>query len=241
MSRKSDEPDRRGHEAELRAAMSEALVAAESQARRIGEDLHDGLCQELVGLARLTEGLASELPTLPVSIRERLEVIRAQALRLAKVARGISHDLTLHELHVQSLPEALATLAERTEQMFQNTVEVNCDLESGVLSESCEEHVYRIVREAVANALTHGQARRVWIDVVGDPSRVSVSVSNDGKAIGEPDRIVEGLGLRQMRMRARLLGGKFVLRRVSGEQGGEKGELTVAELLFPLPQDMEGT
>lgn len=233
MSRKSDEPDRQGHEAELRAAMTDALVAAESQARRIGEDLHDGLCQELVGLARLTEGLAEDLSTVPVSIQERLNVIRAQALRLARVARSISHDLTLHELHVQSLPEALATLAERTEQMFQNTVEVNCGLERGVLSDGHEEHVYRIVREAVANALTHGQARRIWIDVVADASRVSVVVSNDGNPIDDTNRIAEGLGLRQMRMRARLLGGEFVLRRAPGGLGGGDG-VTVVELLFPL-------
>ncbi len=235
-----DELARRDHEAELRVAMSEALVAAEDQARRIGEDLHDGLCQELVGLARLTEGLAEDLPSVPVSIQERLNMIRAQALRLARVARSISHDLTLHELHVQSLPEALATLAERTEQMFQNTVEVNCGLEPGLLSDGHEEHVYRIVREAVTNALSHGQARRIWIDVVADASLVSVAVSNDGNPIGDLEQIGEGLGLRQMRMRARLLGGEFVLRRASGGQG-EEGGITAAELLFPLPQGKEGS
>lgn len=220
------------HEAALRAAMSEALNAAESQARRIGEDLHDGLCQELIGLARLTENLVHDLPGLPAPGRERLELIRGQALRLARVARSLSHDLTLHELHVQTLPEALGTLAERTEQMFQNSVEVNCGLEPATLSREQEHHVYRIVREAVTNAVTHGKARRIWIDIFSESGMVSVVVSNDGGSPIDPDRISEGLGMRQMRMRARLLEGEIRFRRMDWTNNAQS-TVTAVELLFP--------
>jgi len=222
----------RAHEAELREAMSEALNAAECQARRIGEDLHDGLCQELIGLARLTENLVHDLPDLPAPGRERLELIRRQALRLARVARDLSHDLTLHELHVQTLPEALGTLAERTEQMFQNSVEVNCGLESASLTTEQEQHVYRIVREAVTNAVIHGKARRIWIDIFSESGMVSVVVSNDGGPPIDPERISEGLGMRQMRMRARLLEGEIRFRRVDRPNRAQSA-VSMVELLFP--------
>lgn len=214
-------------ESELRRAISETLTAAESEDRRIGEEIHDGLCQELIGLARLAETVETPPDRACQPCRHALDEIRRHAARLAGVARVFAHDLALHELEIQTLPEALETLARRTDVLFRTETELNLPGPLPPLSRERNLHVYRIVREAVANAVKHGQAKRLWIDLVREPRQLVISISNDGRPLPEPARLVESFGMKQMRMRTRLLGGTFAIRR------NPQGQ-TVAELVVPL-------
>lgn len=214
-------------EAELRQAIAEALTAADKEDRRIGEDIHDGLCQDLVGIARLTERLETGVADAgQPAWRAAAAHIREQCVRLASVARAFSHDLTLHELEVQTLPEALDTLARRTGQFFNANVEISTSADLSAMPRDCAIHLYRIVREAVANAVKHGQAKHIWIDVVEEPAKLVVSISNDGMPIPEEDLRRPGLGIRQMRMRARLMNAGFSMAR----DGQDK---TVVEVELP--------
>lgn len=211
-------------EAELREAVAGALTASEGEARRIGREIHDGLCQELVGLLRLAEGLTQRAASEePKAALQRLAQQTAHALWLA---RGISYDLTLHDMELLSLEDALALFAKRFEQASGVEIEVNCVKEREAFVSQAEGHIYRFVREAVVNALRHGQARHIWIDVVREVGQLITSVTNDGAALPGPSELKPGLGLAQMRMRARQVGGSFVLRT------NARGE-TVAELSVP--------
>ncbi len=209
-------------EAELCQAIAATLTAAENEARRIGEDIHDGLCQELIALARLAETAAAEIPG-----SARHEHIQAHATRLALVARAFSHDLTLHDLYIQTLPEALETLARRTDQLFQTETELSLPPQLVQLTHEQNQYIYRIIREAVANAVKHAQPRHIWIDLVRESNQLALSVSNDGQPLPESTRMFEGLGMKQMRMRAGLLGGDLKIRR-------NRQNLTVLELIIPL-------
>jgi two-component system CheB/CheR fusion protein len=212
---------------ELRQAIQEALTAAESEAGRIGQDIHDSLCQELISLARLAEmATPCHEGTRPSSC-EALRQIRERAAHLAGVARIYSHSLTLHELEVQTLPEALETLARRTNEMFHTEIETNICDDLDFLTNEQTVHLYRIIREALANAVKHAKAAHVWIDLVREPHRLAVSVSNDGIPLADAALRHDGLGMRQMRMRARLLGGVLELRDNGSSQ-------TVLELILPL-------
>ena len=214
-------------EEELRQATNAALSAAESEAGRIGQDIHDSLCQDLVGLSRLAQSATPCHEHCDPSCRESLNRIREHAARLAGVARSYSHSLTLHELEVQSLPEALETLARRTNEMFHTETETNICENLDFLTHEQSIHLYRIIREALANAVKHAKAPHIWIDVVREPNHLAVSVSNDGLALAEAARRRDGLGMRQMRMRASLLGGTLELRDNGRQQ-------TVLELILPL-------
>ncbi|NCC50885.1 MAG: PAS domain S-box protein, partial [Spartobacteria bacterium] len=219
-------------ETELREAISETLTAAESEARRIGHDIHDGLCQDLVGLCRLTESIDFRSDEISEASQRALALVREQAVRMAGSARAFSHDLTLHELEIQTLPEALDTLARRTDRLFQTETELNLPDQFAALTHEQSMHIYRIIREAIANAVKHAQAKRLWIELVREPEQLVVSISNDGRPLPKPVDLVDGLGMKQMRMRARLLGGRFTLRQ-------KKQALTVAELILPLQGDSE--
>ena len=215
-------------ETELRQAISQTLTAAESEARRIGQDIHDGLCQDLVAIARLAESIETQPDKACLPCRRTLDLIREQSAHLAGVARAYSHDLTLHELQVQSFPEALETLAHRTEQLFRADVEINADLALPDLGPEQNVHIYRIVREAISNAVQHGHARHVWIDLIQEEAQLIVSVTNDGQPLPDGGQWRRGLGLTQMFMRARLLGASLSLsKRPDGK--------TVAELSIPRP------
>jgi PAS domain S-box-containing protein len=214
-------------EEDLRQATKEALIAAQSEARRIGQDIHDSLCQDLIGLSRLAESVTPCHERCDPSCCGPLSQIRGHAARLAGVARGFAHNLTLHELEVQTLPEALETLARRTSEMFHTETETNISDNLDFLTADQNVHLYRIIREALANAIKHAHAEHVWIDLVCEPHRLAVSVSNDGTPLLDAALRRDGLGMRQMRMRARLLGGELDLRD-SGRN------LTIMELILPL-------
>lgn len=205
-------------ENELRTAMNEALTAAEGEARRIGENIHDGLCHDLICLARLTETARSTGGT------EILNEIQQLANKLTNTARIYSHDLALYELDMQSLPEAIDSLAHRAEQFFDVSVEVNTGRSLPALSAEKTNHIYRIVREAIANANRHAKARHIWVDIIHEDRQIIVSITNDGLPI--PDSCLAGLGTKQIQMRTRLLGGSFSLTRQPGDE-------TVAELIIP--------
>jgi signal transduction histidine kinase len=215
-------------EAEVRQAMGDALRAAEEEARRIGHEVHATLCQELVGLARMTETLEGAPAAAPAD-RGLLRRIAEQSAHSARLAREFAHHLTLHDLEVGPFPEAVAVFAARFERLFGIATEFNCGVSPGELAPETSAHLYRIVSEAAANAARHGRARHVWIDLVGGPGDLVLSVSSDGAPLPDPAEIRPGLGMRQMQMRARLLGGTFSLQR------GEAG-LTLVQVSVPRPR-----
>ena len=219
-----------GREAELRDAINETLTASETAARRIGENLHDMLCQDLIGLTRLAENLERDSAGAPASVRHSLAVMREQAARLTGVARMLSHDLTLHELDILSLPEVLESLARRTEQFFHAEVEINMAPGLDRLSHDQAIHLYHLLREAVANAVKHAQARHIWIDMIPESGTLIVSISNDGAPLPDETQRRDGLGMKQMRMRARLLGGSFSI-------GRDAQDKTVVQLTMPLNRE----
>jgi PAS domain S-box-containing protein len=218
-------------EDELRTAIAETLHAAEQEARRIGEDIHDGLCQDLIALARLTENfkINPAHPQCRNCLTSR-NTIHEHSIRLARVARDFSHNLALQELDVQTLPEALDMLARRTDQLFQTETELNVPEQLTSLTGRQIPHIYRIIREAVANAVKHARAKHLWIDLVREPQQLVISISNDGLPLPEPKHLADGFGQKQMRMRTRLLDGSWTI------QQNEKHH-TVVELIIPLKGD----
>lgn len=86
-------------------------------------------------------------------------------------------------------------------------------------------HIIRIVREALVNAARHAKAKRVWVDCLTEEAQTILSISSDGSPGESPGTWQSGLGLRQMRMRAALLGATITFR--PGAQGA------VVQLILP--------
>ena len=214
-----------------REATAAALQAAEEEERKIGRELHDTLCQELIGLSRQAESLALSRPSADHCSEElvtKLQWVAKQAAATARQARDISHLLAGTELAELTLEETIRYHLSRQEISLALVADLTFDNSFPTLPSDQRSHVARIIREAVANAARHGRARQVWVDCVRKGNRALISVSNDGDHSHPPQGWREGLGLRQMRMRANLLGGELSFR--SGEKSG-----AVVELSLPCP------
>jgi signal transduction histidine kinase len=200
---------------EMRSAMAEA--AAISERRRVAQDLHDGLAQDLALIVaheeRITKQLGAEHPVV------------VAAKRALAVSRGAISELS--DASSSSVHEALEAVASELGNCFAIDVGFDVQLDRELAPEA-RNHVARIAREAITNAARHGGARHIAVTLRRSAAGISLRVRDDGCGIrdrsGVPRR--EGFGVRSMRGRAAALGGSFAVRAGSG--GG-----TEVEVLLP--------
>jgi signal transduction histidine kinase len=195
---------------EQRRLEQEIVLIAQREQIRIGSDLHDGLGQELTGIALMLSALSGrDLERVPVSRREleQLEGVARQAIvQCRSLAQGVSP--TGQELG--GLLGATRHLAVRIEKMHGIVVRLHFH-GRGIhgrelhLDDAVADHLYRIIQEAITNAIKHAAARFLVVSIHWNPRRTVVCVTNDGKGFG-PTRGRAGLGLGIMRYRARLIG-----------------------------------
>lgn len=191
-----------------RAAMEREIVAIREHERtRIGRDLHDGLGQELTGLALGLEMLAKVLGAdrsphegLVRNLRDLTQKTIAQTRQIARsLSPGFWSDV--------SLRDALVALAEEIRQ----NADVECTVEgpdiAGKVDPEVTINIYRIVQEAITNALRHGGARKIVIRFSREAKLACLEVIDDGCGIPPSNERNEGIGLRSMRYRARVIGG----------------------------------
>lgn len=196
------------------------ILAAERE--RLARDLHDGAIQKVYTAGLLVES-ARNLAPAESPLRSRLE--RAVAVlndAIADLRRNLQ-DLRPSP-SAEPLAERLRRLAE--DPRFRSFVEVDVDLAlpgEESLSPVRAEHVVAVVQEALANAVRHARARKVRLEARREDGRLRVVVRDDG--VGLPSETPAGYGLRNMRDRARLLGGSL---QVEGRPG--KGTTVILEV-----------
>ena len=194
---------------ERKALEREILEASSREQQRIGADLHDGLGQELTGIALMLKSvagrLASEYPALLPEVDGITRLVSDAVESTRSLARGLS-PVTLER---RGLIDALQGLAMQARDAYRVQVEFRHRLPSGVeLDQAVADHLYRIAQEALANAMRHGRANSVQITLTSRADRIRLQVADDGDGL-PPDAIAApGLGLKIMRYRARMVGGE---------------------------------
>jgi len=183
----------------------EVIESCSREQRRIAYDLHDGVGQELVGIALSAKLLEQELRT-----ARPLEADKASAIvRLANEAARHAR-LTARTLEgadgVGDLKTALETLARNVREHCQVRTMIKADALSSPISAPVSAQLYRIVQEAVHNAVEHGYARQVWIDLGFNHQNMVLTIRDDGKGF-DASLDSGGMGLRIMQYRAQCIGG----------------------------------
>ena len=188
----------------------EVLEVSNREQQRIGNDLHDGLGQELTGIALLLRGLENraerEAPALSPSIEEVALLVNDAIFTTRALARGLS-PVTFDR---GGLSNALDGLAKRLSAMFH--IDVRCAADEridGGLESANALHLYRIAQEAVTNAAQHGQAGNVRITLGADGERGLLRIEDDGGGFNPASQQSKGLGLRIMRYRAQMMAGSL--------------------------------
>ncbi len=188
--------------AELRRDFDMRLEEAYERYRsRVAADLHDNLSQRVMAARialHLERGTGTEAPS----------EADAQLQQMAEAVRSLSHQLHPSRSKANNLWGALRELAHSMEgEGFR--VELCLDRERELVPTASLE-LYRIVQEALSNAMRHGEATRVVIHVEESHGGLEVSLCDNGAGM-DPDKICEGLGLTNMRERVERLGGLFSL------------------------------
>ncbi len=199
----------REYEARLRLSAG-VLSAQDEERRRIARELHDGLGQRLVAARLLLEAQALRHPD--SALQEVVRELRDTTREL----RAIVHGLRPVELGEVSLRSALASYAQRVRELTGVHVQVTHGHHGHIASE-IEEHLFRIFQEAVNNAIRHGGAREVRIELAGVGSQLQVRISDDGAGFRLEAGNERGLGLTAMAERVRLCHGQFHVESRMGE------------------------
>ena len=193
----------------------EILDASANEQRRVGRELHDGLCQQLTGVAFSAEILVRKLeakaPDLVPHVRKLADEVDNAITQTRTLARGLNPV----EIHADSLGPALEDLANKVSDSFGVSCRFNQkgDGEAVAADNNAATHLFRIAQEAISNAIRHGGAKKIELRLQADAGSLTLSVSDDGEGFASagwsaaPQGAAAGIGLQTMSYRAKMLNG----------------------------------
>jgi two-component system, LuxR family, sensor kinase FixL len=195
----------------------EILEISDAEQRRIGQGLHDGLCQQLAGIQLMGEVLAKNL-----SKKSKAE--GAQAAKIAEHVREaisqtrlLARGLSPVSLETNGLMSALQELVAAVARLFSVECRFQCGEPVLLRDNAVATHLYRIAQEAINNAIRHGKARTVVVTLTRQKSDACLIVTDNG--IGFPKELKNdsGMGLRIMKYRAGMIGASLEIRSGNGD------------------------
>ena len=195
---------------ERRRAEKEMLEISGKEQMRIGQDLHDGLSQILTGITFMAKVLEQKLAT--KNLQEAKDA--SQIIDLVRKAiietKGLSRSLYPIELERNGLIPALQELAISSESLFHVKMSAEIDPEIRIMDHSVATHLYRIAQEAIHNAVKHGKAKNVTLEFLKRKSSGCVlAVRDNGKGMPKEPGSFQGMGLRNMKYRAHMIGAEL--------------------------------
>ncbi|MDD5140294.1 MAG: PAS domain S-box protein [Verrucomicrobiales bacterium] len=195
----------------------EIIEISNREQQRIGQDLHDGLCQELAGIEMMCQVLEQKL-----AAKSRLEAeqvgkigrhIRDAISHTRKLARGLSPV----ELETNGLMSALHELVAHVQKLFNIECRFECPEPVLIQNNVFATHLYRIVQEAINNAVKHGKPRRILVSLKPAGGRFALAVTDDGTGFSTESQKSGGMGLHIMKYRAGVVNAALEVR--SGADG----------------------
>ncbi len=173
---------------------------------RIGQDIHDGLGQQLTGLSLMASSLQRELVREHIPKKQQLDDIVQYLQQATADARLLSRGLAPMSIETLGLEDAIQILAKD----IQKTTGINCHLDMqrpvNIHDLTVSTQIYRIIQEALNNTIKHADAQNIHIRLE-NVDHFEMSISDDGKGFEVSDEIFsKNLGLRIMRYRAGIIG-----------------------------------
>ena len=187
----------------------EILKVSEREQQRIGHDLHDNLCQHLTAAALAGQVLGERLAA--KSLPEAMDA--AQVVGMVEdgieLARNLARGLYPVEMEAEGLMAAFQQLANSITRAGRVQCVFECEKPVLIHNDALATHLYRITQEAVRNAMSHGKAKRIGINLTEKNGAITLRVEDDGIGVPENLHQVDGLGIRIMAHRATMIGAEF--------------------------------
>jgi two-component system sensor kinase FixL len=182
---------------------------------RIGQDLHDGLCQHITGISFMCKVLRDQLRQ--KSLPEALSADEICSLLNESIAttRSLAKGLFPVELEENGLVVALQELVLTLERQSRITCQFLCTDSISIADNAMASNLFRIAQEAITNAIKHAEAKNIYVELSEKEGKVSMKIRDDG--IGLPENIHgKGIGLATMKYRANIIGAKLAITRARG-------------------------
>jgi PAS domain S-box-containing protein len=188
----------------------EVLRITEAERYRVAADLHDGICQELVGIAFMLTAVRRDLEKNdPLSHKLRLiaQSISDAADHTRQVARGMSPVVA----DGGGLMHALRQLATTTARSRRVRCRFECPVPVSFEGPLIANELYRIAQEAIHNAIRHAEARQITIRLGEQDGEVCLTILDNGHGCAGISHGIPGMGLRVMRYRASLISAELTI------------------------------
>ena len=192
----------------------ELISISEREHRRVGHDLHDGVCQELSGVRYSLEAM-SKMRRKGTVLRKQLDNLSGALERAVHHIRLLSRGLAPLELEDGNLVVALEELAANTSALFHVKCTVKCRGRAQRLEMEKAINLFRITQEAIQNAIKHGDATQIRVDL--DLLEGTLAITDNGNGIKDDDPAPvrgNGMGLKIMQHRADAIRGTVAIERI---------------------------
>jgi signal transduction histidine kinase len=195
--------------AERERLESEILKVSEREQRRIGRELHDGLCQHLTATALAGQVLSGKLAAKALPENADADKVVELVEQGINLARNLARGLYPVEMEAEGLMAAFQELAGTLSKATSIPCAFQCETPVLIHDDSVATHLFCIGQEAVRNAIQHAKPHHVEIVLSERNGAVTLTVEDDGNGLPECVQKSAGLGLRIMAHRAEELGGEF--------------------------------
>ncbi len=190
----------------------------EEERRRLGAELHDGLCQHLTAALLNCSALEQRQKAEGAADAAALTQLRVSLENAIGMAYDVAKGLCPMDVDPDSLLSALERLCRETRARHGIDCRLQADRDLAIRNPELALHLYRIAREAVANAVKHAQCTRISVALERAAGELSLQVADDGRATVPGVVPAAGLGLGILKHRARQMGG--TLQVAGGPNGG---------------------
>jgi len=196
----------------------EIIRISDREQRRIGQDLHDGLCQYYAAIGCAAGSLKCNLEKLGSPAAQSAAEIEDLIMKGVGQARSLARGLAPVENEERGLQFALEDLAQVSGRLLGIECCLICEGPVSIFDNTRANHLYRIAQEAISNASRHGKASVVSVRLSSAEEVIRLVIEDNGGGIPQPMPESRGMGLSIMQYRARMIGGQLVV--APGPEGG---------------------
>lgn len=207
------------NEIQRRKGLEGAILSiSDREQQHLGQELHDGLCQQLAAIGLMAQATALRLKNHRVVRVEDIENITRLINDSVAAARNLARDLHKEEIDAAGFTRSLQDLSER--KVWTTPCRFLLKTDIHIADDNVAAQLYRIVREAIVNANKHARARHVVLEVARSNNELVLSVTDDGVGFSKKMLRTRGLGFHIMQHRAQSIGARLEVE--SPRRGGAR-------------------
>jgi len=206
-------------------ALTNEKLAQTQERNRLARELHDTLAHTLSSLSVQLEATKALFDRDPDGAKKMLDETLINTKNGLKETRRTLVDLRASELESYGLTQAIRNIGASTAERGGLKIQFTLDKGLDMLPDDITHSLYRTVQEALENTLRHANASQVSIKMLSDAETVRLEIKDDGQGFNTDDVSKQNLGIRGMRERIEMLGGKFSI--TSNTQSGTEIIITL--------------